>query len=61
MIYMDIPKFVATEEDLLEIQELIEDSVEHLCDARTLSGEFVWGVIECLAEAKLAQLNGDVI
>ncbi|AEC53114.1 hypothetical protein SCRM01_168 [Synechococcus phage S-CRM01] len=55
---MNAPNFYTTEEDLKEITELIEDTVEHLCDANTLSGEFVWGVVECLAAAKLAQIQG---
>jgi hypothetical protein len=54
----DTPPIYTTREDIEEITQLLEDTVEHLCDANTLSGEFVWGVIECLAIAKQAQLKG---
>ena len=43
-----------------EIKELIEDMVEHACDEHMLSGELVWTVVEVLATAKLAQLQGFV-
>ena len=37
----------------LIVSELIEDSVEMLCDEHLLSGEKVWVMIGALAEAKL--------
>lgn len=43
-----------------EIKELIEDTVEHACDEHMLSGELVWTVVQCLATAKIAQLQGFV-
>ena len=46
---------------LNEITELVEDTVEHLCDEHTISGELVWTVVECLAVAKLAELKGEVL
>ena len=39
------------------ITEIIEDTVEYLCDQETLSGELLWTVIGCLSEAKLAELK----
>ena len=46
---------------LTEITEYIEDTVEHLCDEHILSGQCVWTVVECLAVSKLAELRGDVL
>lgn len=43
-----------------ELTELIEDSVEYWCDANMMSGELAWIVVECLAKAKVAQLQGVV-
>ena len=53
-------QYITTQEDLDEIKETIEDVVQYLCDSNTISGEFVWSVIECLAIAKQAQLKGTV-
>lgn len=54
----ETPQVFTTEQDMQEIKELIEDTVQHLCDVNTLSGEFVWGVVECLSAAKYAQITG---
>ena len=43
---------------LNELTELFEDTVENACDQHTLSGELVWTIVECLATAKLAEING---
>jgi membrane-bound inhibitor of C-type lysozyme len=43
---------------LTEITEVIEDTVEYACDQHTLSGELVWTIVESLATAKIAQLQG---
>jgi hypothetical protein len=40
-------------EVLNELTEVIEDTIDH-----QLSGEMVWKVVECLAIAKLAELEG---
>ena len=37
----------------IEVMELIEDSVEHICTENLLSGEKVWTMIAALADAKL--------
>ncbi len=47
-----------TEEQLAEITEVIEDTLEYACDKEQLSGEFVWTVLQCLSTAKLFELNG---
>ncbi len=47
-------------EVLNQLTELIEDSVEYFCDDNMVSGEVSWTIIQCLAEAKLAQIQGEV-
>lgn len=44
-----------------ELTELIEDTVEYYCDKNMMSGELTWIIIECLAQAKQAQIRGEVI
>ena len=39
----------------IEVMEMIEDSVEHLCREHMLSGEKVWVMIGALADSKIAQ------
>ena len=43
-----------------ELTEIIEDMVEYWCDSNMMSGELAWIVVECLAKAKVAQLQGEV-
>ena len=43
-----------------ELRELIEDTVEYYCDANQVSGELAYTVVECIAQAKQAQLKGIV-
>jgi len=45
-------------EQLNELTEVIEDTVEYACDQYTMSGEKAWAIIECLAIAKQAELEG---
>ena len=47
-------------EQLRELTEVIEDTVEYYCDKYQSSGELAWTVIECLSAAKLAELEGVV-
>ena len=44
-----------------QLKEIIEDSVEFYCDENMVSGELTWIVIQCLAEAKIAQLRGECV
>ena len=37
---------------------LIEDAVECFCDEEMVSGEIAWTIVECMAAAKLAELQG---
>jgi hypothetical protein len=43
-----------------EFQEIIDDAVEYFCDHETISGELAWTLIECLATAKIAEINGEL-
>ena len=45
-------------EQLNELTEVIEDTVEYACDQYRMSGEKAWSVIECLAIAKQAEIAG---
>ena len=45
-------------EQLQELTEVIEDTVEYACDKEMISGEMAWSVIECLAVAKQAEIAG---
>ena len=45
-------------DQLNELTELIEDTVEYFCDQNTLSGELAWTVVESLGTAKLAEMKG---
>ena len=47
-------------EQLTEITEVIEDTIEYACDKECLSGELVLTVVECLATTKLAELRGEL-
>ena len=47
-------------EQQLEITEVIEDAIAHLCDELLLSGECVWIVNECLSQTKVAELQDDL-
>ena len=49
-----------TKENLKELTEVIEDTVQYACDQQTISGELAWTVVECLATAKLAELRGEL-
>ena len=45
---------------LKEFTEVIEDTVEYFCDQHAQSGEKTWAIIECLAIAKQAELQGEL-
>ena len=44
----------------VELKELIEDTIEYFCDDKLISGELTWLVVQTLAEAKLAELKGEI-
>ena len=43
----------------LNVLEIIEDSVENICDTEMISGEKVWTMVLGLAEAKLEEFPID--
>ncbi len=45
-------------EQLNELTEVVEDTVEYACDQYMMSGEKAWTIVHCLATAKLAELEG---
>ena len=45
-------------EQLKELTEIIEDTIEYGCDQWMISGEKAWPIIECLAIAKQAEFAG---
>ena len=47
-------------EQLQELTEVVEDTVEYACDQNQISGELMWTVVESLATAKLAELRGEL-
>ena len=49
-----------TRDQLTELTEVIEDTIEYFCDKEQTSGELAWTVLECLATAKLAELRGEL-
>ena len=47
-------------EQLDELTEVIEDTIEYFCDQNQISGELAWTVLECLAVAKQAEIKGEL-
>ena len=58
-VYIPIQMQISREQ-LNELTEVIEDTVEYACDQYMMSGEKAWAIIECLAIAKQAELEGRV-
>ena len=55
-----IKQMEISREQLAELRSVIEDTVEYACDQQMLSGELAWTVIQCLATAKIAELQGEL-
>ena len=60
-VLMTDTKFTLDREVHNELKELIEDSLEYFCDENMISGELAWIVVQCLAEAKIEQLRGNIL
>jgi hypothetical protein len=45
-------------DQLNELTEVIEDTIEYFCDHEQVSGELAWTCLKALAVAKLAELSG---
>lgn len=53
-------RYQITRETANKIREVIEDSVSYLCDENMVSGQLIWTLLECLAQAKLAELSDNL-
>ena len=53
-------KYFIESEQLDEFNELIEDTLAYFCDEYMISGELSWVLIQALAEARLAEMRGEV-
>lgn len=47
-------------DQLDELTQVIEDTIEYFCDKELLSGELTWLVVQSLATAKIAELAGEL-
>ena len=45
------------EQQLIEMLEIMEDTVEYFCDQNTVSGETAWNMVVSIAEVKLGEFN----
>ena len=45
------------EQQLIEMLEIMEDTVEYFCDQNIVSGETAWNMVASLAEVKLGEFN----
>ena len=45
------------QQQLIEMMEVMEDTVEYFCDQHMVSGEIAWTMVASLADAKLGQFN----
>ena len=41
------------QQQLIELKELLEDTIEYYCDEHMVSGQVAWTMVASLAEAKL--------
>ena len=57
IVYISIQMEISREQ-LKELTEVIEDTVEYACDKEMISGQKSWAIIECLAVAKQAEIAG---
>ena len=54
---MDTP----TKDQLVELTEVIEDTVQYFCDKHTQSGQLAWTVLHCLSLAKMCEFEEPTI
>ena len=45
------------QQQLVEMMEVMEDTVEYFCDKNMVSGEIAWTMVASLADAKLGQFD----
>lgn len=57
LMYISLSMNIAPEQ-LQELREVTEDTVQYFCDQEIVSGELAWNCIHALAVAKLAEMEG---
>lgn len=57
---LNLQRMHISNQQLKELTEIIEDTIEYFCDKEKMSGQLAWTCIECLSTAKLAELNGEL-
>jgi hypothetical protein len=50
-----------TRHQLRNLQHLQEDAAEYFTDENIISGETYWTCVQALAEAKIAELRGELM
>ena len=45
------------QQQLIEMMEVMEDTVEYFCDQQMVSGEIAWTMVASLADAKIGQFE----
>lgn len=58
LLFISHDQMNISHEQLIELTEVIEDTVEYFCDQERVSGELAWTLVETLGTAKLAELKG---
>jgi hypothetical protein len=61
LLFISHDQMNISHEQLIELTEVVEDTIEYFCDKEQVSGELVWTCIECLATAKLCELSGNLV
>ena len=54
---MNEPISEQRQQQLIEMMEVMEDTVEYFCDHHMVSGEVAWTMVASLADAKLGQFD----
>jgi|TARA_E500000331_G_scaffold97793_1_gene94591 hypothetical protein len=61
LLFISHDQMNISHEQLIELTEVVEDTIEYFCDKEQVSGELVWTLLESLATAKLVELSGDLV
>jgi len=47
-----------SKDQLKELTDIVEDTIEYFCDHEQVSGELAWTCLNALAVSKLAEMSG---
>jgi len=61
LLFISHDQMNISHEQLIELTEVIEDTVEYFCDQERVSGELAWTLVEALGTAKLVELSGNLV